>query len=82
MRVKVEGKVISASFLKIKGRGTLVGAKDQREGRIEELVGVQNPGREAPPKSKKGQKKRDQRRCLKRSDCQRSDKEEWVFQGH
>ena len=35
VRVKVGDKVISASFLKIKGRGTLVGAKDQREGRIE-----------------------------------------------
>ena len=32
VRVKVEGKAIPASFVKIKGRGTLVGAKDQREG--------------------------------------------------
>ena len=31
VRVKVEGKVIPASFLKIEGRGTLVGAKDRRE---------------------------------------------------
>ena len=29
--VKVDGKVILASFLKTEGRGTLVGAKDQRE---------------------------------------------------
>ena len=29
--VKVEGKVIPASFLKVEGRGTLVGAKDRRE---------------------------------------------------
>ena len=31
MRVNVEGKVIPASFLKIKGIGALVGAKDRRE---------------------------------------------------
>ena len=57
MRVKVGGKVIPASFLKIEGKGTLVGAKDrrEREERIEELVGGQNPGPEAPPRSKKEQ---------------------------
>ena len=31
VRVKVEGKVIPASFLKIQRRGTIVGVKDQRE---------------------------------------------------
>ena len=31
VRVKVEGKVIPASFLKIEERGTLVEAKDRRE---------------------------------------------------
>ena len=31
MRVKVGGKAIPASFLKIEGRGTLVGEKDRRE---------------------------------------------------
>ena len=31
MGVKVEDKVIPASFLKVEGRGTLVGAKDRRE---------------------------------------------------
>ena len=31
MRVKVGGKVIPASFLKVEGRGTLVGEKDRRE---------------------------------------------------
>ena len=31
VRVKVGGKAILASFLKIEGRGTLVGAKDRRE---------------------------------------------------
>ena len=46
VRVKVEGKVIQASFLKIEGRGTLVGAKNrrERERRFVELVGDQNPG--------------------------------------
>ena len=29
--VKVEGKVIAVSFLKVEGRETLVGAKDQGE---------------------------------------------------
>ena len=31
MRVNVGGKVILASFLKIEGRGTLVGVKDRRK---------------------------------------------------
>ena len=61
MRVKVGGNAIPASFLKIEQRGTLVWAKDQREGRIEELVGGQNPGPEASPRSKKGQERREQK---------------------
>ena len=70
MRVDVGGKAIPASFLKIKGRGTLVGAKDQkREGQIKELVGGQNPGPVAPPRSKKGQERREQRKCQGRSNC-------------
>ena len=32
MRVKVRGKVIPASFLKVEGRGTLIGAKDLKRG--------------------------------------------------
>ena len=56
MRVKVQGKAIPASSLKIEGRGTLVGAIDGREKeRIEDLVGGQNPGPEAPPRSRKKQ---------------------------
>ena len=31
VKVKIRGKAIPASFLKIEGRRTLVGAKDQRE---------------------------------------------------
>ena len=69
VRVKVGGKVIPASFLKAEGRRTLVGVKDrEREGRIEELVGGQNSGPEAPPRSKKKQERREQRKCQERSD--------------
>ena len=38
VRVKIGGKVIPASFLKIEGRGALVGAKDWRE-RDERRIG-------------------------------------------
>ena len=31
VRIEVEGKIIPASFLKVEGRGTLVGAKDRGE---------------------------------------------------
>ena len=82
MRVKVQGKAIPASFRKIEGRRTLVGAKDQRERQKEDMVGDQNPNPEAPPRSKKGQEKREQGRCQERSDCQRSDVEGWVCQDH
>ena len=58
MGVKVQGKAIPASFLKAKGRRTLVGAIGRREGWIEELVDGQNLGPKAPPRSKKGQEKR------------------------
>ena len=54
----------------------------EREGRIEELVGGQNQGPEATPRIKKEQEKKEQRRCQGRSDCQRSDREGWVCQGH
>ena len=73
MRVKVKSKVILTSFLKIQGRETSVGAKD---GRLVELVGDQNTGSEAPPRSKTGRERKEQRRCQGRSDCQRSDEEE------
>ena len=73
VRVKVEGKVTPASFLKIQGRGMLIGAKDwKKEGRIEELVCDQNP----PPRSRKELEKRQQRKCQEKSDCQKSDGEE------
>ena len=39
MRVKVGDKIIQASFLKIEERGTLVGAKDQREKGADRRIG-------------------------------------------
>ena len=66
MRGKIRSKVIPTSFLKNEGRGTLVGGKGRKKkGRIEELVGGQNPGPEAPPRSKKGRKRREQGKCQK-----------------
>ena len=47
----------------------------EREGQVEELVGDQSPGPEAPPRSKKEQERREQRKCQERSNCQRSDGE-------
>ena len=57
--VKVGGKVIPASFLKVEGRRTLVGKKTGKKGTEEGLVGDQNPGHEAPPRSKRGGSKGD-----------------------
>ena len=79
--IKVGGKAIPARFLKVEGRRTLVRAKNQRErereGQIEKLIGGQNPGPEAPPRRRKGQERREQRRYQGRSDV-----EGWVCQGH
>ena len=55
----------------------LIGAKDQREGQIKELVGGQNPRPEAPPRSKKWKEKREKRKCQGRSNA-----EGWVCQYH
>ena len=78
MGVNVGGKVIPASFPKIEGRGDARwGERPEREGRIEELVDGQNPGPEVPPRSKKGEERREQKRCQ-----ERSDREGWVCQGH
>ena len=83
MRVKVRGKAIPASFLKIEERGDARwGDRPEREGQIEELVNGQNSCAEAPPMSKKRQETMEQRRCQEKSDCQRSDGEGWVCQGH
>ena len=78
VRAKVRCKAIPASFLKVEGRAdSRWGDRTEREGQIEELVDDQNPGPEVPPKSKKGQEKREQRRCQGRSDG-----EGWVCKGH
>ena len=68
MGVKAGDKVILASFPKLKEEDAHWGERLEREGQIEELVGGQNPGHEAPPRSKKGQERRAQRRCQQRSD--------------
>ena len=39
MRINVGGKAIPASFLKIEGRGELVGAIDRRERGIDRRIG-------------------------------------------
>ena len=75
MRVKLKGKVIPASFLKIEGRGHSLKQKTgEREEQIEELIGDQNPGPEAPPRSKRERK--EQRKRQGRSDCRRSNGKE------
>ena len=78
MRVKVEGKVIPASFRKIEERGDarLSPQRPEREGQLVESIGDQNTSPEAPPRSKIEQKRREQTKCQGRSDCQRSDGEE------
>ena len=69
MKVKIKGKAIPASFLKIEGKGDARwGERPEREGQIEELVDGQNPGPVAPPRSKKEQERREQRRCQGKSD--------------
>ena len=75
MRIKIKGKVIPTSFLKIEGRGVFWDKIPEKEGRFVELVSNQNPGPEAPPRNKREQEGREQRRCQERSDCQRSDGE-------
>ena len=52
VRVKVQGKVIPASFLKIGKEDVFWGERPEREGRFVESVGDQNPGHEGPPRSK------------------------------
>ena len=50
--------------------------RPEKEGQLIELVGDQNPGPEAPPRSKLGQERKQERKCQGRSNCQRSDEEE------
>ena len=50
--------------------------RSEKEGRLVVLVGDQNLDPEAPPRSLRGRKKREQRRRQGRNDCQRSNEEE------
>ena len=75
MRVEVKGKVIPTSFLKIEEWGTSLGERSGKEGQLVKLVGDQNSGPVAPPRSKIGQEKREQSRYQGRSDCQKSNGE-------
>ena len=60
MRVEVRSKVISTSFLKIKGRGdSRWGGRLEKEGKLVELAGVRNPGPEASPRSKTRRERRE-----------------------
>ena len=50
--------------------------RPEKEGRLVEFADYQNTGSEAPPRSKIGRERKEQRRCQGMSDCQRSDEEE------
>ena len=70
VRVKVKSKLISTSFLKIEG-AVCGGKRAEKEGQLVELVSDQRQSAEAPASS-----------WQKRSDCQRSDGEEFACQGY
>ena len=70
MRVKVGGKIIPASFLKLKEGGRSLGRKTGEKETDRRLVSGQNPGPEALPRSKKGNEKREQRKCQEGNDWQ------------
>ena len=57
VRVKVGGKAILASFLKVEGRGTLVGAKDRSERGMDRRI-----GRWSEPKSPSTSQEQDKAR--------------------
>ena len=58
------------------------GKRPEKEGQLVELVGDQGPNPEAPPRSKIGQERREQRKCQRRRDCQRSEEEELGIEDH
>ena len=74
MRIEVKSKVISTSFRSRE--------RPEKEGQLVELVGNKNPGPDAPPRSKRGLERREQRRCREKSDSQKSNGEEYLCQGH
>ena len=58
MRVKVEEKVIPASFLKIEGRGTLALAKDRRKrGRKKNWLVIRTQDLKELPGARKGERR-------------------------
>ena len=50
--------------------------RPEKEGRLVELEGDQNPGSEALPWSKRERERKEQKKCQEKSDCQSSDGEE------
>ena len=80
MRVNVGGKAILASFLKIEGRGALVGAKDWRE--RNRYKNWSEPRSCSTSQEQERAREEGQKRCQERSDCHMSDGEGWVCQGH
>ena len=56
--------------------------RPEKEGQLEELVNDQSPNPEAPARSKIRRERSEQRRYQGRSDCQTSNGEEQVCQGH
>ena len=74
VRVKVKGKLIPASFLKIEKCS--LGRKTAEKGMVSTMVGDQNPGSEAFTGNQTGRKRREQRSCQGKSDCQRIDVKE------
>ena len=68
--VKVQGKVIPASLLKVEGRGTLLGAKDQRERETDRRI-----GRWSEPRS--CSTSRDQERAREEGAKKMSGEERW-----
>ena len=58
MRVKVGGKVIPANFLKIEGRGMLVGVKDQRERGTDRRIGRWSEPRSSSTSQEQGKGER------------------------
>ena len=52
------------------------GERHKKKGQLIELVSDQNPDSEAPPRSKIGRERKEQRRCQGKGNCQKSDGEE------
>ena len=76
-RRTVRGSLSSELSEKLKEGERSLGLKTGERGTDRKLVGDQNPDPEAPPRSKKGQERRKQRRCQERSNV-----EGWMCRGH